>query len=256
MGKCTLSRRRGAGSVFTAVTQKRKGASKMRIADYAERHGFVKGVVRQIIHDPGRGAPMMEIQYRSQLRYKRETFLTVAPEGTYTGQALFSGKRADLAVGNTLPLSRVPEGAVVCNVEAKSGDRGKLARAGGNYAIVVSHNPDTGMTRIRLPSGRKKSVQSKCRAMLGVVAGGGRIEKPLLKAGNAYWRWKNKRKNWPRVRGVARNPVEHPHGGGNHQHVGHSTSVRRSAPPGQKVGLIASRRTGRIRGGKKTLQKE
>ena len=84
--------------------------------------------------------------------------------------------------------------------------------------------------------------------MIGQVAGGGRTEKPLLKAGNAYHKFRVKRNSWPKVRGVAMNPVEHPHGGGNHQHIGHASTVRRDAPPGQKVGLIAARRTGRLRG--------
>lgn len=102
--------------------------------------------------------------------------------------------------------------------------------------------------RIKLPSGSKKIVPSGCRAMIGQVAGGGRTEKPLLKAGNAYHKFRVKRNCWPKVRGVAMNPVEHPHGGGNHQHIGHASTVRRDAPPGQKVGLIAARRTGRLRG--------
>ncbi|CAA2961996.1 60S ribosomal L8 [Olea europaea subsp. europaea] len=101
---------------------------------------------------------------------------------------------------------------------------------------------------IKLPSGAKKIVPSGCRAMIGQVAGGGRTEKPLLKAGNAYHKFRVKRNSWPKVRGVAMNPVEHPHGGGNHQHIGHASTVRRDAPPGQKVGLIAARRTGRLRG--------
>jgi large subunit ribosomal protein L8e len=94
--------------------------------------------------------------------------------------------------------------------------------------------------------------------MIGIVAGGGRHEKPLLKAGNAYHKHKAKKKgNWPRVRGVAMNPVEHPHGGGNHQHIGHPSTLRRDAPHGMKVGLIAARRTGLIRGGqKKIIDKE
>merc|ERR1712137_525269 len=101
---------------------------------------------------------------------------------------------------------------------------------------------------LKLPSGVKKSIPSTCRAMVGIVAGGGRLDKPLLKAGNAYHKYKVKRNCWPKVRGVAMNPVEHPHGGGNHQHIGHASTTRRSAPPGQKVGLIAARRTGRLRG--------
>ncbi|KAJ6989840.1 hypothetical protein NC653_018365 [Populus alba x Populus x berolinensis] len=151
-------------------------------------------------------------------------------------------------VGNVLPLRSVPEGAVVCNVEHHVGDRGAFARASGDYAIVISHNPDNDTTRIKLPSGSKKIVPSGCRGMIGQVAGGGRTEKPMLKAGNAYHKFRVKRNCWPKVRGVAMNPVEHPHGGGNHQHIGHASTVRRDAPPGQKVGLIAARRTGRLRG--------
>jgi len=80
--------------------------------------------------------------------------------------------------------------------------------------------------------------------MIGVIAGGGRADKPLLKAGTAKFKFKNKRKNWPKVRGVAMNPVEHPHGGGNHQHIGHSSCISRLACPGQKSGLVAARRSG------------
>lgn len=94
------------------------------------------------------------------------------------------------------------------------------------------------------------------RAIVGIVAGGGRIDKPLLKAGNAYHKYKAKRNCWPRVRGVAMNPADHPHGGGNHQHVGHPTTVSRHAPAGKKVGLIAARRTGLLRGGKSLKNKE
>ncbi|KAL3720506.1 hypothetical protein ACJRO7_005338 [Eucalyptus globulus] len=85
-------------------------------------------------------------------------------------------------------------------------------------------------------------------AIIGQFGGGGRTEKPLLKAGNAYHKFRVKRNCWPKVRGEAMNPVEHPHGGGNHQHIGHVSTVRRDAPPGQKVGLIAARWTGQLRG--------
>jgi len=90
--------------------------------------------------------------------------------------------------------------------------------------------------------------------MVGIVAGGGRIDKPVLKAGNSYHKYKAKRNSWPIVRGVAMNPVDHPHGGGNHQHIGHPSTVRRDAPSGKKVGLIAARRTGRLRGGQRGAQ--
>jgi len=86
--------------------------------------------------------------------------------------------------------------------------------------------------------------------MVGIVGGGGRTEKPILKAASNYYRYKAKgRKCWPRVRGVAMNPVDHPHGGGNQQHIGKPSTVSRYTVPGRKVGLIAARRTGRLRGG-------
>lgn len=147
----------------------------------------------------------------------------------------------------------MPEGTIISNVEAKLGDRGVLARSSGCSAIIIGHSEDGKKTRVRLPSGVRKSIVGGCRAMVGVVAGGARTDKPILKASNAYFKAHAKKRNWPRVRGVAMNPVEHPHGGGNHQHVGHPTTVRRDAPHGQKVGLIAARRTGVIRGGRKLV---
>ena len=99
----------------------------------------------------------------------------------------------------------MPEGTIICNVEEKTGDRGKLARASGDYATVVSHNRDTKITRVKLPSGIKKAISSSNRASIGIVAGGGRIDKPLLKAGRAYHKYKAKRNCWPKVRGVCMN---------------------------------------------------
>jgi large subunit ribosomal protein L8e len=145
----------------------------------------------------------------------------------------------------------MPEGTIINNVESRIGDRGSLARVSGNYATIIGHNADEGKTRIKLPSGAKKVIASDCRASVGIVAGGGRIDKPLLKAGAAHHKYRVKRNSWPKTRGVAMNPVDHPHGGGNHQHIGHASTVSRYAPAGQKVGLIAARRTGLLRGSKK-----
>ncbi|CAL9124510.1 unnamed protein product, partial [Musa textilis] len=299
MGRVIRAQRKGAGSVFRSHTHHRKGPARFRSLDFGERNGYLKGVVTEILHDPGRGAPLARVTFRHPFRYKLQKELFIAAEGMYTGQFVYCGRKASLMVGNVLPLRSIPEGAVVCNVEHHVGDRGVLARASGDYAIVISHNPDNGTSRsylapyrsffsfllgklslnththtyiyimswsllkdlsvmffllseffyrIKLPSGAKKIVPSNCRAMIGQVAGGGRTEKPMLKAGNAYHKFRVKRNCWPKVRGVAMNPVEHPHGGGNHQHIGHASTVRRDAPPGQKVGLIAARRTGRLRG--------
>merc|ERR1719359_490158 len=136
-------------------------------------------------------------------------------------------------------------------VEEKAGDRGRLARASGTSCIIVGHSEDGKRSRVRLPSGSRKTIPSTSRAIVGVVAGGGRTEKPVLKAGNNFHKYRVKRNSFPKVRGCAMNPVEHPHGGGNHQHVGHPTTTSRECCPGQKVGLIAARRTGIVRGGKK-----
>ena len=140
-------------------------------------------------------------------------------------------------------------------MEQKAGDRGKLAKASGGYVVVIGHNEDTGKTKVRMPSGVKKNLSSDCRGTVGIVAGGGRLDKPLLKAGRAYHKYRVKRNEWPKVRGVAMNPVEHPHGGGNHQHIGHASTVRKDAPAGKKAGLIGARRTGRIRG-RSTVKQE
>jgi len=256
MGRVIRSQRKGAGSVFKSHNKHRKGSPKFRPIDFAERHGYIKGVIREIIHDPGRGAPLAQVVFRDPYKYKLRKELFLAAEGMYTGQFVYCGKKATLQIGNVLPIGTMPEGTVVCNLEEKAGDRGRLARASGNYATVISHNTDTRKTRVKLPSGAKKVIPSTNRGMVGIIAGGGRIDKPILKAGRAYHKYKAKRNCWPKVRGVAMNPVEHPHGGGNHQHIGHASTVRRDASAGRKVGLIAARRTGRIRGGKKEVKDE
>lgn len=211
----------------------------------------MRGVVKEIVHDSGRGAPLAKVQFRDPYRSKMRNELFIAAEGMYTGQFVYCGKKAALTVGNVLPLSAIPEGCIISSVEEKIGDRGALARASGNYAIVIGQDPDNGKTRIKLPSGSKKIVPDRSRAMIGMVAGGGRIDKPMLKASRAMYRAKAKRNNWPRTRGVARNPVDHPHGGGNHQHIGKASTVSRMSSAGQKVGLIAARRTGLLRGSSK-----
>jgi large subunit ribosomal protein L8e len=248
MGRVIRAQRKGAGSVFKSHNTHRKGAAKLRKLDATERNGYIKGVITEILHDPGRGAPLARVNFRNTIRYATDKQLFIAPEGVYSGQYIYCGKKATLNIGNVKPVGDMPEGTIVCNVEEKAGDRGSLARCSGDYAIIVAHNPDAGITRIKLPSGSKKVISSECRATVGQVSGGGRTEKPMLKAGRSYHKFRVKRNSWPKVRGVAMNPVEHPHGGGNHQHIGHASTVRRDAPPGQKVGLIAARRTGRIRG--------
>jgi len=248
MGKRIRIQRKNNGNTFKPKTTNKKGPAKLRPLDYHERHGVVRGVITDILHDPGRGAPLARIRFPNPIGKKNITTTVVAVEGLRTGQSVYFGKEARLAVGNCLPVAEVPEGCVITQVENEVGDLGKLAKASGRFATVISHSKEDETTTIKLPSGQKKVIHSRCRCIVGIIAASGRVDKPLLKAGNSYYKWKAKKKSWPVVRGVAKNPVDHPHGGGNHQHVGHPTTVSRHAPPGKKVGYIAARRTGKLRG--------
>ncbi|KAK2091065.1 60S ribosomal protein L8, partial [Saguinus oedipus] len=105
-----------------------------------------------------------------------------AAESIHTGQFVYCGKKAQLNIGNVLPVSTIPESTIVCYLQGKPGDGGKPARASGNYATVISHNPESNKTHVKLPSGSKKIISSANRAVAGVVAGGDRIDKPILKA--------------------------------------------------------------------------
>ena len=163
-----------------ANTRLNKAPAQFRTLDYSERHGYIRGVVKEIIHDPGRGAPLAQVVFRDPYRFKLHTETFIANEGMYTGQFIYAGKKANLTIGNVLPLSAIPEGTVVSNVEEKAGDRGALGRTSGNYVTVIGHNPDEGKTRVKLPSGAKKVIKNSARGMIGIVAGGGRTDKPLL----------------------------------------------------------------------------
>ena len=250
MGRVIRTQRKGKGSIFKAHVTKRKGKPSFRALDNSEKRGYIKGIIKSIIHDPGRGVPLAKVQFKDTQKYKKTMSTFLAVEGMYNGQSIYCGSKAKMMIGNIVPLKTIPEGTICCNVEENAGDKGKLARASGNYITIVNHLNNQ-KTRIRLPSGSKKIISSNCRCMIGLIAGGCRTDKPLLKAGRAYYKFKAKRNCWPVVRGVAMNPVDHPHGGGNHQHIGHPSTVRKNAPPGQKVGLIGARRTGRLRGVRK-----
>jgi len=251
-----VAQRHGGSLIFASHSFHRVAPARFRQLDYVERNGYIKGIVRDIIHDSGRGAPLAKVIFRDTYRYKQRVEYFVAVEGMYTGQFVYAGQNASLSIGNILPVNQMPEGTIVSNCEGKTGDRGQFARASGTSAVIIGHSEDLKKTRVRLPSGTRKTILGQCRAMVGIVAGGQRTDKPLLKANRSWFKAKGKRKNWPRVRGVAMNPVEHPHGGGNQQHIGHPSTMRRDVSRGKKVGLIAARRTGLIRGGRKVIQKE
>ena len=233
MGKNLIQQRRGRfQGRFNTPSHKFRGN-----IEYI-RDKQMTGIVEEILHDPGRSSPLA----RLRLENNKKT-LIIAPEGVFIGQRISFTENKDTEIGNILPIGIIPEGYPVYNIEMKPGDGGKLVRAGGSNASVVSH--DAQGTTVRLPSGQFKILQSTCRATIGLPAGGGRKEKPLMKAGKKYHARRSKGKQYPVVRGTAMNPVAHPHGGGSHQHIGKPSSVSRGAPPGRKVGHIAPKRTGR-----------
>ncbi|ERH10979.1 MAG: LSU ribosomal protein L2P [halophilic archaeon J07HX64] len=236
MGQRIRGQRRGrGGSTFRAPSHRYKAELSHRTVEGDE---VVRGTVVGIEHDPARSAPVAEIQFEDG-----DQRLVLAPEGIAVGDEIQLGVSAAIEKGNTLPLAEIPEGVPVCNVEAKAGDGGKFARASGVSATLLAHERTA--TVVELPSGELKRLPPDCRATIGVVAGGGRTDKPMLKAGNKYHKAKARGMVWPRVRGVAMNAVDHPFGGGGRQHPGRPKSISRDAAPGRKVGDIASRRTGR-----------
>ena len=250
MGKTIRAQRKGKSAVYKAHTTKRIAPAKFRNLDYVEKNGYIRGVVRDIVHDSGRGAALAKIEFRDPTHFQKNVEFYVAPEGLYTGQYVYCGSKATLTVGNVLPLGALPEGTIVCNVEGVVNDKGQYARSSGTSATVIGHTEDGEKTRIKLPSGARKTVSSNCRAMIGIVSGGGRTDMPVMKAGILVHKFRAKKKKYPVVKAVAMNPVDHRFGGGNHQHIGRPATISRYAPPGRKVGLIAARRTGLLRGGK------
>lgn len=233
MGKRLITQRRGKASpVHSSPSHRHLGASK-----HPKVPSETTGTVRDLVHAPGRSAPMalVDIPGAGQVH-------VIAAEGTSVGQTI-GFTTADIKPGNLAYLHAIPEGTPIYNVEAQPGDGGKLVRAAGTAAFIVTREQDR--VTIRLPSGQFKQLHPSCRAVVGVTAGGGRGDKPLAKAGKVHHKYRSKGNLFPRVRGVAKNPVDHPHGGGNaHRKEGKPTTLKRGTPPGRNVGHIAARRTG------------
>lgn len=237
MGKRIRVQRRGRGGpTYRASTHKRVAPVQYPLTTKEHLETVVKGVVEDFLHDPGRGSPLALIRFENG-----ETCYTVVPEGVYVDQQIQMGGRASNEVGNILPVGRIPEGTMVCNIELHPGDGGKIARSSGAYATVVAHTPQG--TIIKLPSGKTKYLNDHCRATIGVISGAGRTEKPFLKAGAKFHLMKAKGHKYPRTRGRAMIAAVHPYGSSK-KSARKVTTVSRHAPPGQKVGLIAAKSAG------------
>jgi len=173
-----------------------------RMVDFKRKRFDVPATVERLEYDPNRTSFIALIKYEDgELSY------ILAPQRLSVGDTVISGKKVDVKPGNAMPLSAIPVGTIIHNVELKPGKGGQIARSAGTYVQLVGR--DQGYALIRLSSGEQRMVRGECMASIGAVSNPDHSNITLAKAGRN--RWLGKR---PSVRGVAMNPVDHPHGGG------------------------------------------
>ncbi len=173
-----------------------------RVIDFKRRKFDVPAKVERLEYDPNRTAFIALIRYEDgELSY------ILAPQRLKVGDTVVSGERVDILPGNAAPMQNIPVGTIIHNIEMKPGKGGQIARAAGAYAQLVGK--DAGYALLRLQSGEQRMVRAECMATIGAVSNPDNQNVNLGKAGRN--RWKGRR---PVVRGVAMNPVDHPHGGG------------------------------------------
>ncbi len=199
-----FAKKGGRNNVGRITARRRGGGHKRlyRIVDFKRRKFGVPATVERIEYDPNRSAFIALIQYEDgELSY------ILAPQRVTPGATVVSGERVDVRPGNAMPMTNIPIGTIVHNVEMRPGKGGQMARAAGTYAQLVGR--DAGYAQLRLSSGEMRVVRAECMATIGAVSNPDQQNIKLAKAGRK--RWLGKR---PSVRGVAMNPVDHPHGGG------------------------------------------
>ena len=176
-----------------------------RTIDFKRRKFDVAGTVERLEYDPNRSAFIALVNYEAD--GKREQSYIIAPQRLAPGDQVVAGRKVDVKPGNAMELGQMPVGTIVHNVEMKPGKGGQIARAAGTYVQVVGR--DRGMVIVRLNSGEQRYVPSNCMATVGAVSNPDNQNQNFGKAGRT--RWQGRR---PLTRGVAKNPVDHPHGGG------------------------------------------
>ena len=197
----------GAGGRNNAgrVTARRRGGGHKRtyrIVDFKRTKRDVEGVVERLEYDPNRSAFIALVKYADgELAY------ILAPQRLAAGDKIISAHKADVRPGNAMPLMSMPVGTIVHNIEMKPGKGGQIARAAGAYAQYVGR--DQGYAILKLNSGEQRLVHQNCMATVGAVSNPDHSNTNIGKAGRN--RWLGRR---PSVRGVAMNPIDHPHGGG------------------------------------------
>lgn len=232
MGKRIISQRRGKGSTtYRAPSHRYRG--KIKYSDISK--DVVHGTIIDIFNDAGRDAPLGLVKFGDGTER-----MMLIPEGIGTGSTIEVGFSTAVREGNVMSIGDIPEGTPIFNVETSPGDGGKLVRSSGSFAVIVSH--DVNKTVIRLPSKSLKSLNPKCKATIGVVAGGERTRKMFAKAGIRWYAARARNKLYPRTSAKSMNAVDHKFGKSAKQ-----KTTKRTAPPGAKVGSFGARRTGRGR---------
>ncbi|MEK6874821.1 MAG: 50S ribosomal protein L2 [Nanoarchaeota archaeon] len=234
MGKNLIQQARGKGGpTYRSPSFRYAGEIKL----YPLTDQTILGCVKEIIKCPGHSAPLIHTAYQDGIHT-----LTSAAEGIREGQSVEFGPNAEIKPGNTLPISQIPEGTLIFNIENRPGDGGKFCRASGTFAKIIARNDNKVL--VLLPSKKQKAVGSTCRATIGIIAGGGRTEKPILKAGVAYHKHRAKNKLYPKISGTSQNAVDHPFGKSRSAKKGRPTQAPHNAPPGRNVGKLRPRRVG------------
>ncbi|MBI4895772.1 MAG: 50S ribosomal protein L2 [Candidatus Aenigmarchaeota archaeon] len=229
MGKNLRQQRRGKGNT-KYLSPSHRFIGKIRYSGLNENK---EGKIVDIVHSSGKHTPVAIAEFQG----KQE--LVIPSEGTFVGQKITYG--SDVQNGNIVNIGAVPEGTRIFNIELRPGDGGKLCRAPGSAATLAIKGVDKCV--VELPSRKQVTINSNCRATVGIPAGYGRQEKPFMKAGNKYTAMKALGKMYPTVRAVAKNAVDHPFGG--KTRPGKQKNVSRHTPPGRKVGMIAAKRSGK-----------
>jgi large subunit ribosomal protein L2 len=187
------------------ITARRIGGGhkrRYRLVDFKRRKFDVPAVIERLEYDPNRTAFIALVRYEDG-----EQAYILAPQRLKVCDSVIAGERVDVKPGNAMPLKNIPVGTIVHNVELKAGKGGQLARSAGTYVQLVGR--DQGYAQLKLASGELRVVRGECLATIGAVSNPDQSNINLGKAGRN--RWLGKR---PSVRGVAMNPIDHPHGGG------------------------------------------
>jgi len=205
-----------------------------RVVDFKRRKRDMPAVVQRLEYDPNRTAFIALVKYQDgELAY------ILAPQRLKAGDQVVASARADIKPGNAMPLSAIPVGTIVHNIEMKPGAGGKIARAAGQYAQLVGK--DAGYAQIKLMSGELRMVRGECMGSIGAVSNPDNSNQSLGKAGRSRWLGRK-----PHNRGVVMNPVDHPHGGGEGRTSGGRHPVTPWGKPTKGYKTRVNKRTDRL----------